>query len=627
MNEIAKEKEASEKTFRLLKLNREYQARLQQQIETIRLQRAELERKKQTIVCAYNDRRNALQEEAIQFNINVKAPRTNTSGLPSELYGHINSFGRPKKLDFYNQGPVIRRSRKWSDHERQLLAMAIRQQNHEFIATTRMLEGKSPGLAGFSLSDNEVEREHRFLSRINWKRVAVGFLPNRTPVECMIRWVAHDHPLINKHPWSVEEDAMLRNIAKKHKERNWEAIALELKTNRTSWQCFKQHRSHLWEEQGRRKWTPAEDAILSQAVAMLATCFDNRTGQQCLHRWTKTLKPGMRKGRWNAEEDEALKNAVALHGSNNWVKVAAHVMERSDVQCRERWTNVLNPDIARGEWSAEEDKALLQSVAVHGAHSWATVAREMGLRRTDNHCWRRYKQLKAAGLVPQSILDSDRSYQRRGSEATPNTVSSPSIVVHSPSTPTTIPHKRKADVIPTPRQTKIQRQPLLPECIRMANKLVVSPIWVPALGVNCPQPWTGTDPVCKPKSQEVDGLPQIATVSRIPEMIDKDARYLKGWITHTKRNLLQLNGRQEGKERIMATMPPSEAVGMSLARTLECTNTVPDVSHAMNEALATTDPVLAARMEASPGLRRLSKQLKALYTWPMLLGQLDIKMQ
>jgi hypothetical protein len=53
-------------------------------------------------------------------------------------------------------------------------------------------------------------------------------LPGRSPTECMIRWVAHDHPMINKSSWTIEEDAMLRNIAKNRRERNWEAIALEL---------------------------------------------------------------------------------------------------------------------------------------------------------------------------------------------------------------------------------------------------------------------------------------------------------------------------------------------------------------------------------------------------------------
>ena len=44
--ETAAERETSEQTVRLLKLNREYQAKLQQQIEAIRQQRVELERRK-----------------------------------------------------------------------------------------------------------------------------------------------------------------------------------------------------------------------------------------------------------------------------------------------------------------------------------------------------------------------------------------------------------------------------------------------------------------------------------------------------------------------------------------------------------------------------------------------------
>ena len=36
---------------------------------------------------------------------------------------------------------------------------------------------------------------------------------------------------------------------------------------------------------------------------------------------------------------------------------------------------------------------------------------------------------------------------------------------------------------------------------------------------------------------------------------------------------------------------------------------------------------LEARMAASPRLRQLSIRLNALYTWPILLGQLKIEMQ
>jgi hypothetical protein len=39
------------------------------------------------------------------------------------------------------------------------------------------------------------------------------------------------------------------------------------------------------------------------------------------------------------------------------------------------------------------------------------------------------------------------------------------------------------------------------------------------------------------------------------------------------------------------------------------------------------DPEFIARMAASPGLRQLRQRLKSLYKWPMLLGQIDVKMQ
>lgn len=43
--------------------------------------------------------------------------------------------------------------------------------------------------------------------------------------------------------------------------------------------------------------------------------------------------------------------AVGLEGKK-WSMVAKHVEGRSDVQCRERYVNVLDPDLNPGEWTA-----------------------------------------------------------------------------------------------------------------------------------------------------------------------------------------------------------------------------------------------------------------------------------
>lgn len=51
---------------------------------------------------------------------------------------------------------------------------------------------------------------------------------------------------------------------------------------------------------------------------------------------------------------------------------------RTDVQCRERWCNVLDPSLDKGQWTPEEDARLLElAVSNTGAdgkaRGWASV--------------------------------------------------------------------------------------------------------------------------------------------------------------------------------------------------------------------------------------------------------------
>ena len=72
---------------------------------------------------------------------------------------------------------------------------------------------------------------------------------------------------------------------------------------------------------------------------------------------------------------------------------SARVATRTDVQCRERWTNVLDPARAAGEaraWSPAEDARLerrcgawttragTRAEAFETTVAWAQVARDMG---------------------------------------------------------------------------------------------------------------------------------------------------------------------------------------------------------------------------------------------------------
>mmetsp|Transcript_24177 Transcript_24177/g.27887 ORF Transcript_24177/g.27887 Transcript_24177/m.27887 type:complete len:132 (-) Transcript_24177:1058-1453(-) len=117
------------------------------------------------------------------------------------------------------------------------------------------------------------------------------------------------------------------------------------------------------------KWNPEEDEMLRCAVEQhgakqwrkIAEFVPGRTSIQCLHRWTKILKPGLVKGSWTPEEDEKLKNWVLKKkGAMKWAEATNEIKGRSGKQIRERWFNILNPQINKAKWTDEEERLLFQ---------------------------------------------------------------------------------------------------------------------------------------------------------------------------------------------------------------------------------------------------------------------------
>jgi len=87
-----------------------------------------------------------------------------------------------------------------------------------------------------------------------------------------------------------------------------------------------------------------------------------------------------------------LKLAVKAYGAKNWSKIQGHIKGRTDVKCRERWVNVLNPSLTRSKWTPEEDEKLLELAKSMGLGEWTKIAKFLP-PRTDNQCWRRWKKL------------------------------------------------------------------------------------------------------------------------------------------------------------------------------------------------------------------------------------------
>ncbi|XP_022738805.1 uncharacterized protein LOC111291381 isoform X2 [Durio zibethinus] len=307
--------------------------------------------------------------------------------------------------------PLTLQRKKWTREEKENLEKGIRQQFQERALQFSVDWLSSDGSSGdgsnldniiATVKDLEITPEmiREFLPKVNWDQLASLYIKGRSAAECESHWLNHEDPLINRNPWTAEEDKNLLLIVQEKGIGNWFDIAVSLGSNRTPFQCLARYQRSLNACILKREWTEEEDDQLRIAVEVFGECdwqsvastLKGRTGTQCSNRWKKSLHPTrQRVGRWTHAEDKYLKVAVMLFGPKNWKKIAEVVPGRTQVQCRERWVNSLDPALNLGIWTKEEDLRLEAAIEEHG-YCWSKIATCM-LSRTDNQCWRRWKLL------------------------------------------------------------------------------------------------------------------------------------------------------------------------------------------------------------------------------------------
>lgn len=121
-------------------------------------------------------------------------------------------------------------------------------------------------------------------------------------------------------------------------------------------------------------------------------------------------------GRWTSRQSLMLVVLLEHYGIRKWAQISQKMVVKSELQVRERFCNILDPNVGKNTWTRELEAKLME-VAGDYNYSWKDIAKLGPFRnKTDNCIWRKFRNLMIRKSVEEITAEINLSGKKELTE-------------------------------------------------------------------------------------------------------------------------------------------------------------------------------------------------------------------